>query len=376
MPIKFKQVFSKVIFVIGSLYSLVYLCGCLTPYINPVHFYPFTFLALLFPYLLLGMVTWLVIALLAYRKKGLIFLLVTALGFQNISAVIAFHPKKVFVEQKDQNSIRVLSWNVQDFLDSQYHTDTLGNKRRDMMAFIKQMDADVVCIQDFTEQISPAYRSCIADVIATRNYPYHFFSKDFEKQYYYAFSQYGTCIFSKHPIVDSGRVIYPGKHYPESLAYADIKMGADTIRFYNTHLQSMYLKFLPETGAESDFIKDEIDFLETHPKVHDRLRHFDIKHVAEVAVAKPAMNACRYPYVFCADLNSVPSTYVYHQLSKGLTDAFTAKGSSILATYDGIDPTLRIDVVLMSKQLAPVQYYSPRFHASDHFPIVTDIRLH
>jgi hypothetical protein len=53
---------------------------------------------------------------------------------KNIHSVFAFHTNKSFNQQKDKNTIRVLSWNVQDFLDSQYHTDTLGNKRKDMMA--------------------------------------------------------------------------------------------------------------------------------------------------------------------------------------------------------------------------------------------------
>lgn len=375
MAANFKSIFNKIIFVFGSFFSLIYFCSCLTPYLNPTYFYLLTFLALMFPYLLAAMLFWLVIVLIFYRKRTWILLLILFMGFQNIIAVFSFHLPKEFVQQKDKKSIRVLSWNVQDFLDSQQHTDTLGNKRRDMMAFIKQIDADVICIQDFTEQISPAYRSCINDVIETNNYQYHFFSKDFEMKYNYALSQYGTCIFSKYPIIDSGRVLYPGKNYPESLAFADMKIGADTVRFFNTHLRSMYLKFVPDPGAEYDFIKDEAEFLENNPKVQQRLRRYDLKHVEEVAVAKNAMNKSVHSFVFCADLNSVPSSFVYHKISSGLTDAFLAKGSGLGATYDGIAPTLRIDVVLMSKQLKPIQYYSPRFHASDHFPIVTDIQL-
>jgi endonuclease/exonuclease/phosphatase family metal-dependent hydrolase len=58
-----------------------------------------------------------------------------------------------------------------------------------------------------------------------------------------------------------------------------------------------------------------------------------------------------------------------------LTDAFVAKGSGIGGTYDGISPTLRIDVMLMTKDILPIQYYSPQLHASDHFPLIVDIKL-
>lgn len=61
------------------------------------------------------------------------------------------------------------------FLDSQIYTDTLGNARRDIIAFIKNTNADIVCIQDFTERISPAFRSSVNDVRNTFNYPNYFF---------------------------------------------------------------------------------------------------------------------------------------------------------------------------------------------------------
>lgn len=376
MAINGKKLFSNSIFVLGCLYTFIYFLSCLTPYISPEKFSPFTFLALAFPYLLAGMVVWLLLVLIFYRKRSWIFLLIIAAGFKNIHSVFAFHTNKSFNQQKDKNTIRVLSWNVQDFLDSQYHTDTLGNKRKDMMAFIHDMNADIVCIQDFTEQTSEAYRSSIKDVMEAGNFPYLFFSKDFESQYYYAYSQYGTAIFSKFPIVDSGRLPYPEKKFSESLAYADIKIGNDTLRVHNTHLRSMYIKFTANAADNNDYIKEELNFLVDHPSAEDRIKHFDLEHIVQVAAAKPFMNACKHPYIFCADLNSVPSSYVYHQISKGLTDAFVAKGSFVGGTYDGFSPTLRIDVVLMSKQLKPIQYYSPRLHASDHFPVITDFQLH
>jgi len=371
-----KKIISKIVFILGSIYSLIYLFSCLTPYINPVHFYPLTFLALLFPYLLGGMVAWLVILLIFYRKRTFYFLIVTSIGFQNIHAVFSFHFPKEFVQQKDKKSIRVLSWNVKDFIDNQYHSDTVGNKRRDIMAFIKNMDPDIVCIQDFTEQIGEAFRSPLKDVTEIGSFPCHFFSIDIIARFPWAYTEYGTCIFSKYPIVDSGRFVYPGNINRESLAFADLKIGNDTLRVYNTHLQSMYLKYVAQPIPQYDFIVDENEFLANNPEPYQRLRHYDIKHVTQVTVAKPAMDATKYPYIFCADMNSVPSSYIYHQMSNGLTDAFLSKGSGgVGGTYDGLAPTLRIDVVLMSKQLKPIQYYSPKLHASDHFPIVTDIQF-
>jgi endonuclease/exonuclease/phosphatase family metal-dependent hydrolase len=87
------------------------------------------------------------------------------------------------------------------------------------------------------------------------------------------------------------------------------------------------------------------------------------------------MDTTKYPFIFCADLNSVPSSYVYQTLKSDLTDAFLSKGYGLGKTYEGLSPTLRIDVVLMSKSLKPTQYSSPQLPYSDHFPIITDIEI-
>ena len=374
--VNIKNIFSKLVFVIGCLFTIVYFLSCLTPYINPTKFYIFTFLPLLFPILFAGMLVWVLVSFIFFRKKSWIFLLILFLGIKNICSTFSFNIPKAFVQEKQATNIRLLSWNVEDFLDSQLHTDTVGNARRDMIAFIKEANADIVCIQDFSEKISPAFRSGINDVKATNNYPYFVFNKDFDKQYYYARSQYGTAVFSKYPIIDSGCYKYAGNNFSESLAFVDIKYKIDTFRVFNTHLESMYLKYVAvQTDSANDFIKDKLDFLLKNTQPHQRIRYFDIRHVAQAKMVKNVLNNCKYPFIFCADLNSVPASYVYHTIQNNLTDAFIAKGNGISGTYDGIAPTLRIDVVLMSKQLQPVQYYSPKLHYSNHFPIITDLQI-
>jgi endonuclease/exonuclease/phosphatase family metal-dependent hydrolase len=207
--------------------------------------------------------------------------------------------------------------------------------------------------------------------------PFYFFNVDYKNKYGDITTIYGTGIFSKYPLIDSGKVVYTGKKVPESLAFADIKIGNDTLRVFNTHFQSMYLKLqiTPDTFKD-DFIVNDYDFLKNNTHFYQRLKHYDARHALQAEIVKPVLNNSKFPFIFCADLNSVPSSYAYHTISAGLTDAFIAKGFGLGGTYDGFSPTVRIDVVLMSKQLKPIQYYSPRLHASDHFPIITDIQLH
>ena len=376
MSLSLKQVFGKIIFIAGCLYSAVYLLSCCTPYISSEIWSGFTFLALGFPILLAIMLLWFLIVIIFYRKFTWIFLLIIFAGSKNIFSTIAFNTPKDFVQKKQDDAIRILSWNVRDFIDSQKANDTPGSIRSKMMAFIQQSDADVLCLQDFQEHTSKDFLSCINDISQKLNYPYHYFSKDLEVQLYYAYLQYGTIIFSRYPIVDSGRTVYFKNKISESIAFADIKKGNDTVRFFNTHLQSMYLGLQMTEEAMADvFIKDELDFLTKNLDKYTRLKHYDKQHIKQAEIAKAALNKSKHPFIFCADLNSVPSSYTYHILRKGLQDVFIKKGFGIEATYSEISPTLRIDVVFADKNIQPLQYYSPRFLASDHYPVIVDIKI-
>lgn len=51
---------------------------------------------------------------------------------------------------------------------------------------------------------------------------------------------YGIAIFSKYPIINSGKVFDNKRN--NGAMFADIKINQDTIRVYNTHLESMNIK--------------------------------------------------------------------------------------------------------------------------------------
>ncbi len=369
-----KKILKTTFFVIGILYSLLYFISCLTPYISQEVWPIFTFLALAFPILFGGMLIWWLMVLVFYRKYWWLFLLILLTGYKNIFSCFALNIPSKFVQEKQPKTIRILTYNVQDFLDSQVYTDTPGNGRRYIMAFIKNSNADIVCIQDFTERESPAFRSSLKDIKGNNKYPYCYFSIDYSYPYSNIPTHYGTAIFSKLPILDSGRINYTGKKFPESLAFADIKFEKDTIRIFNTHFRSMYLKTpVTDSVVIDDFIGEDTKFLYEHNEHYQRLLHFDKGHVQQAKIVQASFKNCTYPFVFCADLNSVPSSFVYHTIKNGLTDAFTAKGFGLGATYDGFSPTIRIDVIMTSNHFKTIQYYSPKLKASDHFPVIADI---
>ena len=356
--------------------SLLYFLSCLTPYISSLYFKGFTYLALLFPYLLIGMLLIFLISLILFRKYSLLVVLILLFGYKNIFSTTGFHYHKPFVHKKASNTFRLLSFNVNSLENFYKMYDTPNAPRRNILNIIKSSDADVMCFQDFgsTEETKDQY-SNLKYLIDTLKYPYTYTSIDFMTVG--VKNLYGTIILSKYPIIDSGRYTYARKHTPEHLTYATININGKLIRVYNTHLQSMFLhRYGRKDYGNLEFIKDDTAIIYTGHR-YQKLVYFDSIHVAQAKLVKEKLNECKLPYIFCADLNSVPSSYIYQHISEGLKDAFLQTDYGWGTTYEGLSPTLRIDVVLLSKDFEVTQGDFPKpKNASDHFPIITDIAIH
>lgn len=356
-------------------YAAVYLAACLTPYISPLHFRSLTFLALMFPYLLIGMLFTLLLGIFILKKKSILLVIILLLGFKNILSTTGFHTKKEFV-QPQKGAIRLLSWNVDDFVDCLKQNDSAHSHLRNIFSFIKTTNPDIICLQDYSDFHSNKYMiSSLKLFVDTLKYPYYYFSVDDPCTPDYFPRKYGSIILSRLPIIDSNRVAYKSKHAPEHLMYATIKFQSKELRIYNTHLRSMFLGWQPTNKIIQPFLKDDSLILTDGTKL-EKIKYFDSVHIVQADIVKQQLNNCKLPYIFCADLNSVPSSYVYQKISAGLNDAFLQNSFGWGGTYSTMPSTIRIDVVLMSKQLNAVQYYSPKLqNASDHYPVVTDIKI-
>jgi endonuclease/exonuclease/phosphatase family metal-dependent hydrolase len=355
--------------------AILYLLSCLTPFVHPKYFFGFTFLAIGFPLLLLVMLLWLVFYLFVNKKKSLLIVLMIVFGYKNIVSNIGFvFFKNETTITKLPRTIKLLSWNVRDFTDDVY----LGKKKRGSeryFEFIKQTNADVVCLQDVDNIINEWSVPAFIYIRDSLHYPYTYFSVDIDTfiAAYKGREQYGTCIFSKYPITSSNHINYSGKHFTESLGFADVLVDSKTVRFYNTHLRSMYIN-LPKEQKLTDFkyVVDDTNLI-MHSSAFTKVKHFDTSHIAQAELIKKTLDTTTVPFVFCGDLNSTPSSYVYHILSKNLKDAYLQNHLGWQSTYFSKIPSMRIDVVLMNSGVDAIDYNSPRLKLSDHTPIITNL---
>lgn len=359
--------------IISVVCLLGYLVSCLTPYINPVNFFPLTFFALSFPLFLTGMIFFIFLFLFINKKWSVFFGLIILLGAKNINNNIGFNLFNC--KSKFQADFRVISWNVKNFIIHEKINDTLNSSYKNILSFLKNSNADIICLQDFEQKDSAIYIHPLDDFKGKLNFPYSYFCLDIDTITKYGRTRYGTCIFSKYPISNTNSIKYNGKYFTESLGFADIKIKNKTIRVFTTHLRSMYINLNPKEKPEDFKYVIEDTLFVFHGSKFEKLKRFDTSHIQQAMIIRNIIDTTKTPFVFCADLNSVPSSYTYNILAKNLKDAFLECGTGFGATYSSRNPFLRIDVILHSKNLKGISYVSPRLKISDHYPIVSDIKF-
>lgn len=370
MASKFR-VFTKRFFIYSNIILvLVFLLACLVPYLDPGNWWFISFLGLAFPFLLLLVLLFFLGWLMLMRPRyALISGVAMLIGWNSISVLLSFHTPQKFIEKKEPGHIRVASWNVARFIELRRNTNSGSETRLKMLELLKEQNADILCLQEFHTSTNPDYYNNI-EAVQALGYPYFYFSYDADGDQHY----YSSIIFSRLPIIDSGKVRYPRPSLPEVLLYADLQVGQDTIRVYATHLQS--LQFNRHDYERIEKIKSVEDSLLANSKgILSKLKKGITFRSIQADIVHGVMINTPHPYLLCADLNDVPNSYTYFTVRDDLRDAFLEKGTGIGRTFTALSPTLRIDYILTGHQFGIRQYKRVTRRYSDHFMQVADLEL-
>ncbi len=130
--------------------------------------------------------------------------------------------------------------------------------------------------------------------------------------------------------------------------------------------------------AAIDFFGREVQLLNTHLGLSARERLAQVE-----ALLGPdwlGSERCREPLVVCGDFNALPGGLAYRRLAERLRDAqIGVDGHRPKRTWFTHYPVGRIDHVFVSRSVEVLAVEVPRTSlvrvASDHLPIVVDVRL-
>nr|WP_262894853.1 endonuclease/exonuclease/phosphatase family protein [Hymenobacter guriensis] len=315
---------------------------------------------------------WLLYWLLRRWPVALLPLAVLVLTWPHLQRGLALHPLGPDVNA-DYEPVRVLSSNVRIFnVYRQLRGKNFASSKA-MIKWVAENPADIICLQEFYNEPQPTQENgqVFQSVrrIGQEQGRQPFVSVSLENR---IGAQFGLAIFSRYPIVRRGTIPF-GRLTQNHAMFADVRLPqGDTIRVYNAHLQSMSM-------AEQDIVDSYSSKAGLKAKGLGLLRRFKrglVARARQVDTLRRHMDECRYPVLFCADLNDLPYSYTYDQLADRLQNAHATVGNGVGATYNGRLPFVRID-----NQFAGPQWQIQDFRVhyeipySDHFPTSATYRL-
>jgi endonuclease/exonuclease/phosphatase family metal-dependent hydrolase len=348
----------------------LFLLSCLAPYPDPEKWWFISVLGLAFPFLLIAVVLFSIFWLFAKPKFFILSAIALLAGWKSTGRLFALNREHDFIYTKKKDELRIVSWNVARFIELKQNNNKGSQQRLEMMALLKKQNADVLCLQELHTSVSPGYYNNIAYIQKELNYPWFYFSYVPDTKDHW----YGSIIFSRIPMIDSGIITYPKPGITEVLMHADLKFNNDTIRVYNTHLQSVLFEKKDYEKIEQIQEGDE-HLLQNSKSIVSKLKIASRIRGRQAAAVEKQLADDKYPILLTCDLNDVPTSYPYAKIRGDMQDAFLEKGFGIGRTFSSLSPTLRIDYIFADKNFSIQQFCKYTRNLSDHYMIVADVKL-
>jgi endonuclease/exonuclease/phosphatase family metal-dependent hydrolase len=234
-------------------------------------------------------------------------------------------------------TFRVMTYNI-------HHGEGLDKKvdLQRIAELIKREQADIVALQEVDKGVQRTDRRDLPAELAALTALTCVFSNNFHFQG----GEYGNAVLTRFPIKRWTNTHYKMLRPGEQRGILQLVL--------NVH------------GRELVFMDTHIDY-----------RGDDTERLMNVAEIQELMQQYRgRPVILCGDFNDTPDSRTHQKLAEHFDDAWTAVEAGDGFTIPAEKPRKRIDFIWVSKasSLVPVKSWVPESAASDHLPVVAELR--
>ena len=256
---------------------------------------------------------------------------------------------------QDVEGLSVLSYNVRLF-NYGMEQDEKKSFTKNSIQYVKDHPADIKCLQEFYQNYTIPTFNSIKQISDGGMYEYKYEMLEGTAKR----NSYGLATFSKYPIVNSGKVFQ--NNWTNGAIFTDVKIDRDTIRIYNTHLESMNIK--------ADDLNNIEGIRENYRDTFNKLKSGIIVRATQVEILREHIKNSPYPVIVAGDFNDVPYSYTYFTMKSILNNAFEESGRGFGFTYNRVLFFLRIDQLFFDDFFSAKNFKTHReVDYSDHYPI-------
>lgn len=340
----------------------------LSPFISPKQAWWISFFGLAYPIFMISALFFILVLFLSKSRRVLHLGVILLLGIPLHMRYFSMGWSSDLVNYPEQNSIRVMSYNVRLFDYYQWLADDRKISRDAIYEHIEDVQPDVICFQEYlTVKKSNFIRE--RDITALGVYKY------FNEEYMISRGgrQMGVATYSKYPIIKT-ELVRCDNTAKQFAIYTDVVKEGDTLRIYNIHLQSIKIQ-----QNDFDFITNQDgtsgDAANGIKRMIKKLKHAYPLRVAQAETILAHAKTSPYPTVICGDFNDTPMSYVYNSFNANFYDAFRGNYFGLGSTYAGRLPAGRIDYIFHSAELKAINFSIQSKMHSDHYAITSDMIL-
>ena len=235
-------------------------------------------------------------------------------------------------------SFRVMTFNI-------HHGEGLDGKvdLARIAEVIRRERADLVALQEVDKGVLRTDRRDLPAELATLTGMTCVFSNNFHFQG----GEYGNAVLTRFPVLSA-----TNSHY----------------QMLRTNEQRGILQLtLDVCGRRPTFMNTHIDY-----RRDDSERLLNVREIGKLMTQSD-----KHDVILCGDFNAMPDSQVYQRLKTMFSDTWELAGKVTGWTYPADNPQKRIDYIWISKtaQLAAVNAYVSESTASDHRPLVVEMRF-
>lgn len=285
--------------------------------------------------------------------------LAVLLSWPAIQKTMAFN---LFAKDQTDEGLKIMSFNAKSF--GRYSPDSVKQQHIDM---ILKEQPDLLCLQEFYMH-EKGRKKFLNNIQETLGLEHRYLKpSDYTEKGRF----YGIALLSNYPVINQGYLDFED-HKANGVIYADLKIGADTIRVVNAHLQSVKLIDQPMGNQQNEL---KALFTTGFITKMNRVRTGFIKRAKQVKEIEAIVEKSPHKVIFCGDFNDTPLSYSYKQMTQTLKDGFLHGGLGFGSTYAGPLPLLRIDYILLNQAFEVREFQVLDQQLSDHHPIICRISL-